>query len=120
MFVLQLCLSNGWYQILCTFHATIMIKLLFSLYGLMYRNVILCSNYRIPSFLNDCLLMSFIKMNFLCLGKKFSPVNQITMFKTESNRKVISLLHRAYFRVTQLLYQLLHIYKIYKIYTLKH
>jgi len=32
----------------------------------------------------------------------------------------ISLLHRACCRVTQLLYQPLHIYKIYKIYTLKH
>jgi len=31
-----------------------------------------------------------------------------------------SLLRRACCRVTQLLRQLLHIYKIYKIYTLKH
>jgi len=30
------------------------------------------------------------------------------------------LLHRACYRVTQLLHQPLHIYKIYKIYTLKH
>jgi len=33
---------------------------------------------------------------------------------------LFSLLHRACCRVTQLLYQLLHIYKIYKMYTLKH
>ena len=33
---------------------------------------------------------------------------------------IFSLLHRACCRVTQLLYQVLHIYKIYKIYTLKH
>ena len=33
---------------------------------------------------------------------------------------IFSLLHRACCWITQLLYQLLHIYKIYKIYTLKN
>jgi len=33
--------------------------------------------------------------------------------------EIFSLLHRACCRVTQLLYQLLHIYKVYKIYALK-
>ena len=34
--------------------------------------------------------------------------------------ELFSLLHRACCQVTQLLYQPLHIYKIYKIFTLKH
>jgi len=46
-------------------------------------------NCRVLLFLNDCLLMSCIKMNFLCLGKKFCPLNQITIDNTGSNRKVI-------------------------------
>jgi len=40
--------------------------------------------------------------------------------KDEVNGRLFSLLHRAYCQVIRLLHQLLHIYKIYKIYTLKH
>jgi len=47
-------------------------------------------------------------------AEKLMPTSKKNM------RKVYSLLHRACCWVNQLLYQLLHIYKIYKIYTLKY
>jgi len=48
-------------------------------------------------------------------------VNLVSFHKLISTMHCIfSLLHRACCRFTRLLYQLLHIYKIYKIYTLKH
>lgn len=48
-----------------------------------------CSICRVFLFLNDCLLVSFIKMNVLCLGKKICSVNHIIVYNTESNKKVI-------------------------------
>jgi len=39
---------------------------------------------------------------------------------SQTSTWLFSLLHRACCRVTQLLHQLLHIYKIYEIYTLEH
>jgi len=33
--------------------------------------------------------MSCIKKNFVCLGQRFCPVNQITMYNTGSNMRVV-------------------------------
>jgi len=57
------------------------------------------------------------------LGFELSTVHlyqHCSLFMHNKLQYIFSLLHRACCQVTQLLYQPLHIYKIYKIYTLKH
>jgi len=59
---------------------------------------------------------------FVCSLKRNALISELIRMN-ETKQTVfllISLLHRACCRVTQLLHQVLHMYKIYKIYTLKY
>ena len=65
----------------------------------------------------------YVCRNIQCLFMEFvwiSASAPIILLMIRTGLLLFSLLHRKWCRVTQSLHQPLHIYKIYKIYTLKH
>jgi len=66
------------------------------------------------------LLNTFCRVYRAYVNRLLINVAEIVYIGGQSLKLVFLLLHRACCRVTKLSHQPLHIYKIYKIYTLKH